>query len=168
MKLYLVRHGIASDQIGGAIRYDAQRPLTDEGKTETTAVATGLKQLGIAPDVILTSPLVRAHQTAEILGNVLQSKNGLRVVDALAPAGNLNDIYKVLKDFERASEVFMVGHEPDVGRIVATLLWAGPELEISFKKAAVCRVDITSVPPNQPGTLEWFITPKIAKQLQAV
>src|SRR5271170_3310091 len=129
MKLYLVRHGIASDQIGGSIRSDAQRPLTEEGKRETTLVAGGLKRLGIAPEIILTSPLVRACQTAEILGQVLEAKNGLRVVDALAPAGKVTDIYKALQDYERAHEVFIVGHEPDVGRLAATLLWAGPELE---------------------------------------
>jgi len=165
MKLYLVRHGIATDQIGGSIRNDAQRPLTDEGKSETTAVARGLKRLGILPEVILTSPLTRACQTAEIIGSVLESKSGLRVVDALAPAGKLSDLYKALKDYERADEIFLVGHEPDMGRLVATLMWAGPELEIPFQKAAVCRVDISSVPPNQPGTLEWFMPPKLAKLL---
>lgn len=165
MRLYLVRHGIATEKIGGEVRNDMQRPLTDGGRAETKAVALGLKRLGIAPDVILTSPLVRARQTAEILGDVLAPKNGLRIADALAPAGRDSDLYKVLKEYERANEVFLVGHEPDIGRLVATLLWAGPELVIAFKKSAVCRVDITSVPPNEPGTLEWFVTPEIAGTL---
>lgn len=167
MKLYLVRHGIASDVIGGSIRYDAQRPLTEEGRLETQAVATGLKRLGIKPEVVLHSPLVRAFQTAEIITSVLGANSGLRTVDALAPAGKHSDVYKVLKEYERAQEVFLVGHEPDVGQFVATLLWAGPELEIPFKKAAVCRVDITDVPPSAPGVLSWFITPKIATMLAA-
>jgi phosphohistidine phosphatase len=165
MKLYLVRHGIASDQIGGTVRNDFQRPLTEEGKREVEAVALGLRNLGISPAVVLHSPLVRACQTAEIISGVLSAADGLRVVDALSPAGKVTDIYKALKDYERAEEVFMVGHEPDVGRLVATLLWAGPELELPFQKAAVCRVDVTSVPPNEPGTLAWFMPPKISRLL---
>ncbi len=165
MRIYLVRHGIATDHVGGAIKNDCARPLTDTGRLETEAVVNGLKRLGVSADVVFTSPLVRARQTAEIIGQILGAP--LRTVDALAPAGRSTDIFAALKEFAGSNDVFMVGHEPDVGRLVSSLLWAGPELVIPFKKSSVCRVDITSVPPVEPGTLEWFITPKIASLLDS-
>lgn len=162
MKLYLVRHGIAVERIGGAILNDSQRPLTDEGKVETKHVAQGLKKIGVNADLIVSSPLTRARQTAEIIKDVLGCQEELKITDSLAPAGSASDLWKFMKQFTKVEEVFFVGHEPDIGRLVATLLWAGPELDIPFKKAAVCRVDAYDLPPTTPGTLKWFITPKIA------
>ncbi|MBI4534545.1 MAG: phosphohistidine phosphatase SixA [Candidatus Melainabacteria bacterium] len=162
MKLYLVRHGIATQRLGGSIVNDAQRPLTEEGLTETRLVSLGLKRLGVKLDLILTSPLVRAFQTAEIFAETFNAAQVMRVCDALAPGGTASDLYKTLREFKQAQEVFLVGHEPDMGRLAAMLLWAGPELDIPFKKAGVCRIDISNVPPTAPGTLKWFITPKIS------
>jgi phosphohistidine phosphatase len=125
-------------------------------------VAGAMRRLGIKPDLILTSPLVRACQTAEILADVFGSGNPLQITDALAPGGTASDLYKVLREPRAVDSVFLVGHEPDMGRLAATLLWAGPELDIPFKKTGICRIDITSVPPTAPGTLKWFITPKLA------
>jgi phosphohistidine phosphatase len=165
MKLYLMRHGIAIDRIGGAIHNDFQRPLTDEGRAETRAVATGLKRLGVGANLVVSSPLVRAKQTAEIVLDVLAAKQGLEITDSLSPGCNLSDLYKFLRKFQPFEEAFLVGHEPDMGRIAATLLWSGPELEIPFKKSGICRVDVSDLPPTSPGVLKWFITPKIATLL---
>lgn len=162
MKLYLVRHGIATQRLGGNIVTDAQRPLTQEGVTETRLVSFGIRRLGIKPDLILTSQLVRAFQTAEIFAETFNAAQTMRMCDALAPGGTASDLYKTLREFKPAEEVFLIGHEPDMGRLAAMLLWAGPELDIPFKKAGVCRIDVSSVPPTAPGTLKWFITPKIA------
>ncbi len=71
MKLYLTRHGIAIDHIGGEIKNDWQRPLTEEGRKETKAVASALKKIGIRADLIVSSPLIRAKQTAEIITDIL-------------------------------------------------------------------------------------------------
>jgi phosphohistidine phosphatase len=165
MKVYLVRHGIAVERIGGAILNDSQRPLTDEGKQETKHVAQGLKKLGIGADLVVTSPLTRAKQTGEIIKDVLGCQEDLKITDSLAPAGNASDLYKFMKQFTKVEEVFFVGHEPDIGRLAGSLLWAGPELDIPFKKAAVCRIDVFDLPPTSPGTLKWFITPKIASAI---
>jgi len=165
MKLYLVRHGIAVDRIGGAVLNDFQRPLTDEGKEETKVVAQALKKLNIKPDLVVASPLIRAKQTADIIRDVLSVKEDLKISDALAPGGGASDVYKFLRnscDMRTTEEVVLVGHEPDIGRLAATLIWAGPEVNVPFKKAGVCRIDVPDVPPTMPGTLKWFITPKIA------
>jgi phosphohistidine phosphatase len=165
MKLYLVRHGIAQERIGGAVLNDSQRPLTDEGRAETRLVAQALKRLGVRGDLVVTSPLVRARQTAEILSEVLADGQDLKVTDSLAPGGSANSVFKFVRQHKAVEEIFLVGHEPDIGKLAATLLWAGPELDIPFKKAGVCRVDVADLPPTLPGTLKWFITPKIASHV---
>lgn len=162
MKLYLVRHGIASERIGGAILNDSQRPLTDEGRSELKVVGQALKKLNIAPDLVISSPLVRAKQTAEVLMDVLSRKVELKITDSLAPGGTAQEVYRFMKNLSGFEEAMLVGHEPDIGRLAATLLWAGPELDVPFKKAGVLRVDVADLPPSLPGTLKWFITPKIA------
>jgi len=164
MKLYLLRHGIAVDRIGGPIQNDFQRPLTEEGCVETRMVAQGLKRLKVNADLVVASPLIRARQTAEIVGEILGKQKGIEICDALAPGSNASDIYKFLRKFKDLQEVFLVGHEPDMGRLAGTLLWSGPELNIPFKKAGVCRIDVSDIPPTHPGILKWFLTPKIISQ----
>jgi phosphohistidine phosphatase len=161
MKVYLVRHGIAHDRIGGAIQNDFQRPLTEEGKKETHMVALALQKLDVQPDVIVTSPLIRAEQTAKILQEVLSSTQELAVTEALAPGGTTGAIFKFLEKFAQVQEICLVGHEPDIGRLAGQLLWCGPDFDMRFKKAGVCRIDLADLPPTSPGTLKWFITPKI-------
>ena len=156
-----MRHGIAVDRIGGPVQNDFQRPLTDEGQVETRAVALGLKKLGVHADVVVSSQLVRAKQTAEIVCDIFGVKSPLEITDALAPGGGASDLYKVLRKFVPFEEAFLVGHEPDIGRLTGTLLWSGPDLNVPFKKAGVCRIDVADVPPTSPGELKWFLTPKI-------
>jgi phosphohistidine phosphatase len=163
MKVYLIRHGQAGDPWG---RNDGERPLTDEGRAETKIVGQALKRLGVSPDVFISSPLVRARQTAEIIADAFGYKgNSINICQALAPGVSASAVYKDLKEFTKANQVCLFGHEPDMGHLAATLLLADGELYIPFKKSAVCRIDITSVPPTTQGILKWFITPKIARAI---
>lgn len=161
MKLYLVRHATATERVGGAIRTDAERPLIDEGRKEALSVAMALRKMGVKSDLFVTSPLVRARQTAEIFSEVLHGKDKLEFSESLAPGGLVSDLYKELSHMKRVNDVFLFGHMPDMTRLAQTLLWAS-ELEMPFKKAGVCRIDVSDLPPTSPGTLKWFITPKIA------
>lgn len=165
MKIYLVRHGIATERIGGAVLNDSMRPLTDEGKTESKLVAQGLKRLNVRPTFFVSSPLVRARQTAEIFAEVLGDGSDVKICDALAPGGSASSLYKFLRELGNFQELMLFGHEPDIGMLAATLLDAAPEVQIPFKKAGVCRVDIFDLPPTTPGILKWFVTPKIATAL---
>lgn len=163
--MYMMRHGIALDRLGGGITSDSQRPLTDEGREETRMVAHALKKIGVRADLVVSSPLIRARQTGEIISEVIGGGQKLEITDALAPAGSTSSLYKFMKQFTKVEEVFFVGHEPDIGRLVATLIWAGPEVDIPFKKAGVCRVDVVDLPPTIPGTLKWSLTPKICNAI---
>lgn len=163
MKVYLVRHGIAQERLGGAVLNDSQRPLTDEGKAEMKQIAQALKRLNVKPDLVVASPLTRAKQTADIIREVLGGPDELKITDTLAPGGSPSSVYKYLKQFASAEEIFLVGHEPDIGMLAANMLWGGNDMVIPFKKGAVCRVDVYDLPSSSPGTLKWFMTPKMAK-----
>jgi phosphohistidine phosphatase len=163
MKLYLVRHATATEQLGGNIRSDAERPLVEEGKKEAQIVAQALRKLGAKGDVFLTSPLVRTRQTAEIFSEVFGAKDKLHYCETLAPGCTAGRLYKDLKEFSKAEEIFLFGHMPDMTTIASELLFAEDALNMPFKKAGVARIDVYDLPPTTPGTLKWFITPKIAK-----
>jgi phosphohistidine phosphatase len=167
MKLYLLRHGIALDRIGGAVHSDFQRPLTKEGKAELEMVGLALKKLNVKADLVVSSPLVRARETAEIIKSELGCSEELQITEALSPGCSASDLYKFLRPFHDRQDVFLVGHEPDMGRLAATLLWTGPEFDMPFKKAGICRIDVSDIPPNYPGRLKWFVTPKILSLMES-
>lgn len=164
-KLYLVRHATATEGIGGAIRSDADRPLIDEGKKEAQAVANALYRMGVKSDAFLTSPLVRARQTAEIFAEIFGQKGDVHLCEALAPHNSRSELWKDIRRLKRAQEVFLFGHQPDMGLLAGALLDGRDLLEIPFKKAAVARIDVYDLPPTSPGTLKWFITPKLVKAM---
>lgn len=163
MKVYLVRHGIAVEGLVRGITRDSERPLTDEGITELKMVARGLKHIGVAPDLIVASPLVRTKQTADILQTELGGE--LTTCDALAPGVTNASVFKFLKKYPNSHEMFLVGHEPDMGELVKEIIGAGFEFSLPFKKAGVCCVEVSDLPPTLPGTLKWLITPKIFASL---
>ncbi|MBA3856447.1 MAG: phosphohistidine phosphatase SixA [Cyanobacteria bacterium PR.3.49] len=167
MKIYLMRHATAVERLGGAILNDSQRPLTDDGRAETRMMANALKRLNAKPTMVVSSPLTRARQTAEIILEVLGADCELKIADGLAPGGSSSEVFKNLKKLPPFEDLFLVGHEPDIGRLAADLMLGGPEVIIPFKKAAVIRVDIQDLPPSWPGTLKWFLSPKVASLIGA-
>jgi phosphohistidine phosphatase len=163
MKVYLLRHGLAGEHIDGNPVADHKRALTSEGKAEVKSVAFGLKKIGVRPQLIVTSPLTRAKQTAQITAEVFgYAEEDIEITDRLSPGVDAHKLFKYLQDFEKANEIILVGHEPDMAGLVSAMLWAGSDFEIAFKKAGICRIDLASMPPTSPGVLRWFLTPKIA------
>lgn len=151
MKLYLLRHGKADwpnwDQP------DDERPLTKEGKKEVAAVAKLLARLEITP-VILTSPLPRASQTAEIAGKHLNAK--VRVEPLLRPGFDSTRLAKILKTLPGKS-LMVVGHEPDFTRTIFQLTGANTKMS----KAGVACIDLEIAPLQ--GVLRWLVPQKFAK-----
>lgn len=161
MEIILVRHGIAAD-IGGAIRTDRDRPLTSEGRDETELVAKGLKRSGVKIEQLVSSPLLRARQTAEIFAEVYKLPNA-EICDALAPGIDTQAIFSFLKAFKKVDAIALFGHEPDMGDLVQVLL--GAEFAVPFKKAGACRIDVFDLPPTNGGVLKWFLPPKMARHM---
>ena len=162
-ELYLIRHGLAEER-GEAWPDDAKRPLTDEGTSRLRKAARGLARLGVSLDVVLSSPLVRARQTAEIVTAGLGAHSPLVIVNALAPDGTYAAVVADLEKHARKARIGLVGHEPAMGELAARLI--GSRHAIEFKKGAVCRIDVDDLPPSSPGDLRWMLTPKILRALK--
>lgn len=159
MKLYLVRHGIAWDVGVRGVTRDYDRPLSDEGVEKTRAAAGGLKAMGHVPDVIGTSPLVRAAQTADIFRDELGVTAAVEVVDFMAPGGVAQELFDWLKEKQMASAM-VVGHMPDLAWMTHACLAAGEDHDLHFKKAAVAWVTFDGAPRVGRGRLERLFQPR--------
>ncbi len=162
-ELYLIRHGIAEER-GDAWPDDTKRPLTEDGIARLTKAARGLTQLGVMLDVVLTSPLVRTKQTAEIIARELESLPQIVQAESLAPGGSYSALLGDLEKQARRERIGLVGHEPGIGELAAKLI--GTKHAIEFKKGAVCRIDVDALPPSGPGDLRWFLTPRMLRGLR--
>lgn len=152
MKLYLLRHGKADWPNWD--KPDDDRPLTDDGRKQLDRVGKMLARLEIAP-IILTSPLPRASQTAEIAGKHLRQK--IRIEPLLQPGFDAGKLKKILKDFSGDS-LMIVGHEPDFTRTIFQL--TGGDTKLSKAGVAFIDLDISSM----KGELRWLVPPKFAKE----
>ena len=153
MQLYFLRHGEADWP--GWTKPDDERPLTDFGKKEVRQVAKFLSRLKVKADLIVTSPLPRALQTAEVAAEELKTK--LRQDEALEPGFGISELRTVVK--RHGSKVLMlVGHEPDFSSVISAL--TGAFLKLS--KAGVVLVDIDL--ETEKGRLLWLFPPKFARK----
>ena len=166
--LYLVRHAIAAER-GPKYPKDDARPLTREGKARMKAVVAGWRKLKPGLDLILTSPLVRAQSTAEIVREGLKNDVQLERFPALAPGHRPSEVAAALARLPKAgkrkgtSVVALVGHEPDLGQLAAWLI--GAKEPIPFKKGGIARIDVAHLPPKQNGQLIWHATPRLLREL---
>jgi phosphohistidine phosphatase len=177
LELYLVRHGIAapaaddteadrrSDRQSSAASRDEARPLTPEGIAALEKEAAGLDALEVRFDVIITSPLVRARQTAEVLAKRMKHQAPVLVSEALAPSGSPAEVIEAVAKQAAAGKgaVALVGHEPGIGLLACRLLHAREPL--LFKKGGICRMDFDVLPPRGVGALRWFAPPKMLRLL---
>jgi phosphohistidine phosphatase len=162
-ELYLVRHGLAAER-GDNYPDDTKRPLTSKGIERLRQEAKALATLDVTFDVILTSPLVRARQTADVLAAGFRQPPAIVPTQVLAPGATHNAIVDELaKQSHRRKRIAMVGHEPGIGELAARLLGLRKPLE--FKKGAIARIDVTALPPTGPGQLRWFLTPRILRKI---
>ena len=160
--IYLVRHGLAAEQ-GPEFPDDSQRPLTAEGIERLQVEGVGLRQLQVKLDRVLTSPLVRAVQTAEILSAAVAGGSPLVTVDALRPGGRYDALMSSLARLGAEGSIALVGHMPSIGEAAARLIGA-PE-PLAFKKGAICCIEVDGLPPSGVGLLHWFLPPKALRAL---
>ena len=124
--------------------------------------ARGLARLGVTFDVVLTSPYVRTRQTADIVATAFNERPPVVAIESLAPGGSIQSVLSDLERQTRRTRIALVGHEPGIGELAARL--AGARYPIEFKKGAVCRIDIKTLPAG-PGRMRWFVTSKILRAL---
>jgi phosphohistidine phosphatase len=160
--LYLIRHGIAAER-GDEYPDDSKRPLTPAGISRLRKEARALDALDVTIDQIITSPLVRTRQTADVIAESLKAKPSLVTSDALSPAGTPGAVMQELAKHAKKGNVALVGHEPNLGELAARLIGARTPLE--FKKGGICRIDFETLPPKGIGRLRWFVTPRMLRKL---
>ena len=148
MRIYLVRHSNAVELSTEDFEDDSQRPLTEKGCEKMESITSALKALGVQPDLIVSSPYVRARQTAEILAKGLKHKSEIEI----------NEKYLV-------AELVLVGHEPSLSNLIGTLTAGNPEMALTLKKGGVCCLLADDLRVQRKATLEWLLTPKILSAL---
>ncbi len=162
-ELYVIRHAIAEPP-GRAWPEDDRRPLTETGVARFRQSMRGLARLGVAFDVVLTSPLLRTRQTAEIAAAAFDIRPPVVPVDSLAPGGSRRAVMADLEKHSRFGRIALVGHEPGIGELAARL--AGSPHAWPLEKGAICRIDIDGLPMSGPGVLRWLLTPRIMRRLR--
>jgi phosphohistidine phosphatase len=155
LQLYLLRHGDAGDPMAWPGE-DAERPLSAKGKRQARRLGSLLAEIGWKPDVILTSPKLRAAQTARIVGQAVDVKPDDE--ELLASSFELTDVGSVLADHPGARRLVLVGHDPDFSSLASTLTGAAIEL----RKGAIARIDLQDASPAAgQGALRWLIPPGV-------
>ena len=162
--LYVMRHGIAVARGDPNFPDDDKRPLTPEGKKKLREIAKGLLRLGLNVDSVISSPLMRASDTAAIVAEILCPRVKVEFSDYLRPGGSLQTLVTSLGKRDEHRSVLVVGHEPDLSEGVAKLI-GNSRANFQFKKGGCCRIDFDNFPPRPPGTLVWWLTPRVMRKI---
>lgn len=155
MRLYFLRHGIAEDREKWQ-GDDTNRPLTEKGRKRLERTAKNIAPLDLELNHIITSPLVRARQTAEIMAKTLKLKDALLEDTRLAPGFNLDTLKLLLAEHSQCKAILLVGHEPDFSQTINALTHG----IVVMKKGALARVDLIDLTTLE-GQLAWLIPPKV-------
>jgi phosphohistidine phosphatase len=161
MNLYLLRHGLAAEPGAKQLSHDADRPLTAEGERKLRKIAKAMRQLELNFDWILSSPYLRAHQTAKIIVEALDLGKRLELSDHLTPAGSVKKMIEMITHRRPSpDEVLLVGHEPYLSELVSLLVSGSNEICVVMKKGGLCKMSIEAFEYGRCATLEWLLTPK--------
>ncbi|MFQ5798155.1 MAG: phosphohistidine phosphatase SixA [Bacteroidota bacterium] len=160
MELYILRHGIATDQEGMYVGNDRERPLTPKGMKKMKKECRGMRALQLEFDLILTSPLVRARQTAEVVAKAFDAQDKLEDCAHLASGGDHDLLVKQLQSYPEDYRILLVGHEPDLGTFIASIAFGNEHASLKLRKGGLCKVVLDNENQAFRGTLEWLLTPK--------
>lgn len=166
MILYLLRHAIAVNRGDPAYGQDSQRPLTPKGERRMHLAAKGMLAMGLSFEGILSSPYVRAKQTADIVAEVLPAPAHVDISPALVPEGDPRQMIAELQHHDRTHQnLLLVGHEPYLSHLISTLLTGRPALEIVMKKGGLCKLSADRWRYGRCATLEWLLAPRQLRRL---
>jgi phosphohistidine phosphatase len=158
MNLYLLRHGLAVER--GRGYEDDQRPLTPAGRRNLRSAIKTMRALELSFDIVLSSPLPRARETAEIVCKGLRLRKKLKLSEHLAPGSSASVIPEILGLKPAPECVLLVGHEPDLSRLASFLLIGSHNLAMDLKKGGLCKLSIDHLKSGRCATLAWLLTPR--------
>ena len=162
MLLYFLRHASAGKSMMNP-KKDERRPLDEEGMLQARYVGRLLANLDVQVDQIISSPLKRALQTATLVANELAFEADVQIDDALRPEAEFDQFQTMLANYKKYDAVMVVGHNPSLTEFLSkSVSGASGSTQVDFKKGAVARVEMN----GRTGSLDWLVTPKIARTLQ--
>jgi phosphohistidine phosphatase len=163
MIVYFLRHASAGKSTSNQ-KKDERRPLDEEGNLQARYIGRVLANLDVQVEQIISSPLTRARQTASLVANELAFESEIQLDDALLPDAGFDQFQAMLARYKKHEAIMVVGHNPSLAEFLSKSISAGTgAAQIDFKKGAVAKVEMNA----RTGTLNWLITPKIARALQA-
>jgi phosphohistidine phosphatase len=161
MNIYILRHGIAVDPGMPDFLHDADRPLTPKGERKLQDIAKAMLALELSFDVILSSPYVRARQTAELIAEAFGARKKVEFTESLTPGGSPKKLVDLIRRLEPAPEnVLLSGHEPYLSAFISLLISGDPGLQIVMKKGGLCKLTVESLKAGRCAVLEWLLTPR--------
>ena len=159
MNIFVLRHGIAVEPGTGGFENDSERPLIPKGERRLRAAAAAMRKMELSFDLILSSPFVRARQTAEIIAGELKLKKQLQFSEALTPEGSMKDMVKELNDRKPVPKsVLLVGHEPYLSQLISLLISGDEIAAVEMKKGGLCKLEADDLRPGA-CKLVWLLTP---------
>jgi len=164
-EIYIMRHGIATRRGSDGSFDDSKRKLTAEGREKMQKIASGLERLAVEIDWIVSSPLVRAVETAQIVADSFETKVPMDLCDALRPGEAAEKLMLFLAKQPERKRVLLVGHEPDLSSLAARLIGAGPDANLVLKKGGCCLITSDHLPPKLQGKLVWWLPPRVLRAL---
>jgi phosphohistidine phosphatase len=166
MNLYIIRHAIAVDETASDYESDSERPLTDKGRKKMRQIAKALRNLGVEFDLILSSPYVRACETAEILAEMFKMKKKTVFSDHLIPLGNPELLIGEINEKYSVDSIALVGHEPYLSTLIGMLVAENAKIDITLKKGGVCYLSADDLHhDDHRATLEWLLPPGILMEI---
>ena len=164
MNLFILRHGLAADLGDPGLPKDlkdADRPLTPKGKQKLWRTTEAMQALELRFDVVISSPLLRAMQTAQIVTEALALRKKLILTDHLAPGGSPKALVEQINALSpRARNILLVGHEPYLSKLIALLTTGDPGAALELKKGGLAKLELKQLRCARCATLAWLLTPK--------
>lgn len=165
MNLYIVRHAIAVQRGTPGYEDDSQRPLTDTGRKKMKKIVKGLCDFGIELDAIVTSPYVRARDTATILAKEFEMKDKVALSDSLIPPGNFENLINEIREKYDVANLALVGHEPMLSSLISWLTTGNTAMKVTLKKGGLALLSTDNLYEEGRATLQWLLTPSLMVEL---
>ena len=167
MELFLLRHGLAVERGTAGFAHDAARPLTPQGRRELRKITRAMQRLELSFDLILSSPFLRAKQTAEIVAAEMKLKQQLAFADELQPGGDLKKLMQRLAGLKsKRQNILLVGHEPDLSGLISLLVSGRAGAGFALKKGGLAKLEVAKLCAGKGATLAWLVTPAQLKRMQ--
>jgi phosphohistidine phosphatase len=159
MNLFFLRHAKAEPR-GPQYRPDRKRPLTPEGEKTMNKAAEGMVAMGLSFDLILTSPYIRAHRTAQIAAAAFKTDKIWISQNLVSEGSNKKLIDEINENYSLLKDILIVGHNPNLPELISVLLTGGTDLKIDLKKSGLCKLAVEDLRHDQCATMEWLLTPR--------